>query len=326
MDGVTAAFHHLVAGIDAELISVRNRRGKMFYNAPSFRRLLQSLGPDLLVTSNWGTMEWAAVSLACGVPHIHMEDGFGSDEAQGQFARRIWARRILLRHATTVLPSETLFRIARDVWRLPQHRIRHIPNGIDCERFNVPPDMALLARLGIDQSRPVISTVAPLRPEKNLRRLIDAFAEVRSHCPAQLLIVGDGPERQSLASRAAELRIADDVIFAGFCPAPEKLLRACTIFAVASDTEQMPLSLMEAMAAALPVAATCVGDIHGMLAPENTPFVVRRDSRDLAHAILQLLAEPGRAAEIGTANCRRAREMFDQRRMFRAYREIFDCL
>ena len=324
MDGVTTAFQHLAAGVDAEVISVPVRRGKTLGNLLAFRRLLQSLRPDLLVTCNWGTIEWAAASLGCGVSHIHIEDGFGSDEAEGQFLRRIWARRILLRHAHTILPSQTLFRIARDVWRLPETRITHIPNGIDCERFSVLPDTALLARLGIHQSRPVIGTVAPLRPEKNLRRLIRAFAMVRSHGRAQLLIVGDGPERESLATCAAELRVADDVIFTGFCAAPEKLLRACTVFAIASDTEQMPLSLLEAMAAARPVAATCVGDIRNMLAPENAAFVVRRDSIELARAISQLVGTPGRAAEIGAANCRRAHELFDQRRMFRAYREIYE--
>ena len=86
----------------------------------------------------------------------------------------------------------------------------------------------------------------------------------------------------------------------------------------------MPLSLLEAMAAARPVAATGVGDIRNMLAPENAAFVVRRDSIELARAISQLVGTPGRAAEIGAANCRRAHELFDQRRMFRTYHEIYE--
>ena len=324
MDGVTAAFDHLNTDVDAQLVPLRIHRAGMVRNVHSFRHMLKHIHPDLLVTSNWGTIEWAAASFASGIPHLHMEDGFGSEEAGRQFRRRVWARRILLRHVTTVLPSQTLFRIARDVWRLPQQRIMYIPNGVDCDRFSAPPDIALLDRLGIDTARPIIGTVASLRREKKICRLIDAFAEIRSRRPAQLLIMGDGPERARLEHYAIERGVGSDVLFAGFCPAPEKLLRACTVFAVSSDTEQMPLSVLEAMAAGLPVAATDIGDIRYMLAPENAPFLVPREAVELARAILRILAEPARATEIGKFNQCRARELFDERRMFDAYWKLFE--
>jgi glycosyltransferase involved in cell wall biosynthesis len=253
-----------------------------------------------------------------------MEDGFGPDEAPRQFARRIWARKLLLRRATTVVPSLTLYSIARDLWRLPERRITHVANGVDLQRFRIDADPDLLDSLGISKTLPLIGAVATLRPEKNLGRLIDAFATLRRERPAQLVIVGDGPDRANLHAQAAEHGIGGDVVFTGFCAVPEKLLPAFSVVAVSSDTEQMPLSVLEAMAAGRPVAATGVGDIRYMLAEENHPFVVEKSALQLACAMLRLIDDPLRAANIGAANARRAAELFDQRRMFSAYRALFD--
>jgi glycosyltransferase involved in cell wall biosynthesis len=163
-----------------------------------------------------------------------------------------------------------------------------------------------------------------LRAEKNLRRLIDAFALVAQRRPARLVLVGDGMERADLERRAAELGIRERVIFTGNCSQPEKLLPCFDVFALSSDTEQMPLSILEAMAAGRPIASTAVGDVAGMVAEENRPYVVSRDVEPLADAIFALLANPAHAAEIGAANARRARAQFAQQRMFDVYEGLFD--
>jgi glycosyltransferase involved in cell wall biosynthesis len=86
----------------------------------------------------------------------------------------------------------------------------------------------------------------------------------------------------------------------------------------------MPLSILEAMAAALPIAATDVGDVAAMVAEDSRPYVVPRDPARLADAMLALLDDPARAAEIGAANARRAREQFAQQRMFDSFQRLFD--
>ena len=105
---------------------------------------------------------------------------------------------------------------------------------------------------------------------------------------------------------------------------PERLLPSFTLFALSSDTEQMPLSILEAMAAGLAIAATAVGDVGTMVAAENQPFIVPRDTTALAGAILALLNDPARRRVIGQANAVRARTVYDQRLMFEAYRTLFD--
>lgn len=125
-----------------------------------------------------------------------------------------------------------------------------------------------------------------------------------------------------MAALARDLGVADRVTFAGH-QAPERLLGAFAVYALSPDTEQMPISLIEAMAAALPVAAVDVGDVKAMLASENTPFVVAKDAAALAGALARLPADPALGRRLGEANARRARAEFDQARMFAAYDALY---
>jgi glycosyltransferase involved in cell wall biosynthesis len=91
------------------------------------------------------------------------------------------------------------------------------------------------------------------------------------------------------------------------------------MFALASDTEQMPLSVLEAMAAGLPVASTAVGDVALMLAPENRPLVVPRNDAALGAALARLAADPAWRRAIGTANRAKAARDYDHRVMLHAW-------
>lgn len=324
MSGNAEAFTRLSPDLDATLMPVAVKPGRTWPNLRTFRRVLKELRPDLLITSNWGTMEWAVANCDGLAPHLHMEDGFGPEEVARQLPRRIWTRRLALRRSTVMLPSRTLHTIASDIWRLPKRRLLHIPNGVDCERFGTGADPAFATARDLVGREPLIGTVSALRAEKNLSRLIEAFAEVVRLRPARLAIVGDGPELSRLKARASELGVADRVVFTGACAEPEKLLPSFTVFALSSDTEQMPLSVLEAMAAGLPVAATNVGDVRNMVSAENRPFVVDGGAIPLAQAILALLENPARATWIGKENALRAGKVFDRSLMFAAYRDLFD--
>jgi glycosyltransferase involved in cell wall biosynthesis len=253
------------------------------------------------------------------VPHVHIEDGFGPEEARGQLRRRVLTRRYVLSRSTVVLPSRVLYGLASEVWKLDPKGLRYIPNGIDCDRFGAK----RLAPYTWPGTSPIIGTVAALRPEKNLGRLLDTFRKVRKTMPCRLLIAGDGPERVKLEHRASMLGIAEDVNFAGQITETERIYRALSVFALSSDTEQMPTAVLEAMAAGLPVAATNVGDVPEMVAPENRPFVTPLDADALAQAILKLLSAPAEAAAVGAANRRVVTERYDQAGMFEAYEAIF---
>jgi glycosyltransferase involved in cell wall biosynthesis len=312
MDGNTACRERLDPALDVTFPAVALRKGDTLGNLRRCRRALLCLRPDGLVTYNWGAIEWAMANLLVRTRHIHVEDGFGPEERARQLPRRVWTRRLVLRPATVVLPSRTLERIALEVWRLPPARVRYIPNGIDVSRF--------LQGEGGGEVR-VIGTVAALRAEKNLARLLHAFALLRQ--PARLVIVGDGPERAALEALTLELGIADRTDFTGHLATPQDAYRHFDLFALSSDTEQMPLSVLEAMASGLAVAATDVGDVAAMLAEENRPFVVAKDAAALAEAMAALLADPQRRRAIGAANRDRVEREYAEETMFQAYAALF---
>ena len=139
-----------------------------------------------------------------------------------------------------------------------------------------------------------------LRPEKNLARLLRAFAATGTSPPSRLVIVGDGSERASLERQAIELGLAGRVTFTGFLAHPELAFRELDVYALTSDTEQMPLGMVEAMAAGLPVIATEVGDVRDLLPAEQAAFVVpKTDEKLLAQRLGELLRDPGSSAEPG---------------------------
>jgi L-malate glycosyltransferase len=324
LDGKFEARARIDGDVELTVRVIPIDKSRTLTNLLRFGRLLRAAEADLLVTYNWGAIEWAMANrLMSRLRHIHIEDGFGPEEAGGQLKRRATFRRFALgaSRTTIVLPSQTLQRIAVDTWRLDPRKIQYIPNGIDCRRFA---DAAPMARNTLPGSGPVVGTVAALRQEKNLARLLRVFAAATGPRSARLLIVGDGPERAALEALASELGIAGRTFFTGALKAPEHALRAMDIFAISSDTEQMPYGVIEAMAARLPVAGTDVGDIASMVSPDNRPFIVARDDeRKFARALGELLDDTAKRTDIGQANQTRAHTQFDQAAMFAAYAKLF---
>jgi glycosyltransferase involved in cell wall biosynthesis len=319
MDNAFDASDRLDPRLDMTLLPVAVRKGHTFANLRLFRGLLARLEPDLLVTYNWGSIEWGMANWASRVRHIHIEDGFGPEEAMGQLPRRVLTRRLVLARSTLVMPSRALEKIACEIWKIPPSRIRFIPNGIDCDRFSDPD----IEKYPLAGEGPTVGLVAALRPEKNIERLLEAFALARQQRPCRLLIAGDGTLRDDLGAAAARLGIAADVTFAGAIGDVERVYAALDIFALSSDTEQMPLSVIEAMAAGLPVAATDVGDLRAMLAKENAPFLTARDCRALAGSLTALLSNSAMRKSVGEANRRAARQNFELETMAQAYDALF---
>jgi glycosyltransferase involved in cell wall biosynthesis len=285
---------------------------------------LRRLRPDLLTTYNWGSIEWAMANrLAAISPQIHFEDGFAKDEADSQIRRRVLFRRWALARCTkVVVPSRTLENLAQLVWKLPASRVAYVPNGVDVARFaNL--DLDSLRGFTRQPGELVIGTIAPLRPEKNIGRLLRAFASLDGSLNLRLVIAGDGVERQPLTRLAGELGVRDRVVFTGYV-APETVLGAFDVFALSSDTEQMPITLLEAMAASRAIAAVDVGDVKRIVCEENREFVVpRADGPALAASIGRLLLDPEKRAALGRRNRERVVSSFAQKQMFTAYSHLF---
>src|SRR5262249_24540206 len=168
-----------------------------------------------------------------------------------------------------------------------------------------------------------IGTVGGLRGEKDHAVLLAALAAMQR--PARLLLVGDGPERGSLEARARDLGIAGRVQFAGSCADPAPHYRAMDLFALSSRTEQMPISLLEAMASGLPVASTDVGDVRAMLPPAcRGALVPPGDAAALARVMDDLAADPQRRAREGAATRRRCEQRYELAACHERYVAVYE--
>ncbi|MFQ6018875.1 MAG: glycosyltransferase family 4 protein, partial [Kiloniellaceae bacterium] len=142
---------------------------------------------------------------------------------------------------------------------------------------------------------------------------------------SSLVVVGEGPERPKLKVLAKTLKIADKVVFLGHVEAVEEVLSRLDVFALTSRTEQMPNSILQAMAAGKPIAAVDVGDVQRMLAPENRAFVVPGDDqRRFARGLEQLLADSKLRRNLGRKNQTHVQAHYPQERMFKAYEAMFE--
>jgi glycosyltransferase involved in cell wall biosynthesis len=174
----------------------------------------------------------------------------------------------------------------------------------------------------------VIGAVGGLRPVKNYLRFLAACAAAGPGL--HVLLVGDGDDRQALEERAAAPDLAGRVHLAGYQADPAPFYRAMDVFVLSSDSEQMPVCLLEAMAACLPAVSTDVGDVRSVLPPEQAPYLVPLDGPDPAAALGRRIAElvhgPGSRAlreRLGRENRRRVEESFTFHAMCAAYREAY---
>jgi L-malate glycosyltransferase len=282
----------------------------------------------LVLSYNWGAMDGVMARTLLGQamglpPLIHHEDGFNHDEIDRLKKRRNWFRTIALQRAhTLVVPSKALEKIARTAWHQPMDKICRFPNGINTDHFNRRPQRGAFPGFQKRDGEIVVGTIAGLRTVKNLPRLVRAVAAAGPN--VRLAIAGEGPERGAIMTEAERLGIADRVMMPGFLRDPARYIRLFDIFALSSDSEQYPISLIEAMTSAIPAVSTDVGDVRNIVARENLPFIVPRDDEaGLANAIRTLAADAALRAAVGEANRTIACALYDEDTMFARYRQLY---
>jgi len=195
-------------------------------------------------------------------------------------------------------------------------RVTTIWNGIDVAKF---------AFSGPCPGGPAI-VVARLAAVKNIETLICALPLVRQAVPAfKLRIVGDGPARPALEALTDQLRLRQYIEFTGETQNVSGELQQASMFVLPSLSEGISLSLLEAMAAGLPVVATGVGGNVEVVEDGETGFLVPpQEPASLAEAIIRLAADPELSRRMGAAGRRRVETMFDVRAMVRAYEKLYE--
>ncbi len=210
----------------------------------------------------------------------------------------------------------------------PADRISVIPNGIEVPEPTPFDRDTLLAELEIPRGAPVIGFVGRMAKQKRVDDLVFAMALVSILRPdAHLLLVGDGPERDNLMKFARDIDIDHHTRFTGHRADAAKLLRIMDLFWIASDFEGQSNSIMEAMAAGLPVIATDIPPNRELVVDGETGFLVRvGDRAGFQQFADRILADPELARRLGDAGRERMRQNFSIDKMVathaRLYREV----
>jgi glycosyltransferase involved in cell wall biosynthesis len=182
------------------------------------------------------------------------------------------------------------------------------------------------SRLGFGAGAPVVGTVAVMRTQKRLDLWLAAAAEIRRSIPeARFLLVGDGPERVAVQQRADSLGLSGAVVFAGLQPAVQPFLEAMDVFLLSSEFEGLPIALLEAMAAGVPVVATTVGGVPEVVVEGGTGRLVAfGDAQGLASASVALLLDPEGRVAMGNAARERVRREFGIARMAAELAQLYN--
>lgn len=206
-------------------------------------------------------------------------------------------------------------------------RIELIPNGIDLDRFPPGTDRGeLRSRIGLDPQRTLIACIARFHPVKDHATLLRAFARVAdAHADADLLLAGDGTLRQELEQLSADLGVSERVHFLGVRRDVADILRAADLFCMTSLSEAASLTILEAMAAELPVVVTAVGGNPELVRDGiDGRLVSRGDDQAVAAALSELIADRESAAAMGAAARVRVVAEFDLDQTIAAYLALFE--
>ena len=240
-----------------------------------------------------------------GIPYAVVLHGADVPDSQkGRFGAvypliKPLVRRVWRQAARVIAVSDGLRELALRTW--PEGRIEVVPNGVDIERFR-PAEMPTVR----DGGTLVVVAVARLVEIKGLQHLIAALARIPADMRSQirLRLCGTGPYEGELRRQVREAGLDEQVEFAGLIAYDEipRQLRQSDVFVLPSLQEGLPLSLLEAMASGLPVVATAVGGIpgvvkdgvNGLLVPAAAPAALR-------DALVRLLANPALRQRLGTA-------------------------
>ncbi len=208
----------------------------------------------------------------------------------------------------------------------PGEKVKIVYNGIDGSLYTSPADTGLRESLGIGQNDYVLGSVARLDPIKNHKMMIKALVRVRSvHPNIYLIIVGDGPEMESLKTFVTGLRLASNVIFTGFKDDIHNYMNIFDLFLLTSFSEGTAMTLLEAMASGIPCIATEVGGNPEIINDDETGFIVPNDDEKvLAEKILVLFGDKPLQKSMGLAGKRRFEERYTVDKMVSAYEEIYE--
>ncbi len=303
---------------DASAITVRAPRGPGDRSAlREHLSAVRAFAPDVLHANQawpWACGYGELAGLLTRGTHVLAVDHLPLAVAVPR-ARKL-ARRLLARTLSAhVAVGERCARMVERIVGLPAGSVLSVPNG-------VPPSSLSRARAQV--AGVVIGSLGRLTEQKGYDLLVRTLPILPE---ARLVLVGDGPERPALERMARELGVADRLTITGWVSDAPSRLAGFDVFALPSRWEGMPLGILEAMHAGLPVIATDVGSIVEVVADGDTGYVVAcEDLAGLRDRLQRLLAAPELRRRMGERGQALARDRYTDAAMARRYEAVYGQL
>ena len=312
-------------GQDYEVVSLGLdiRRTSMVRLAGTVRRFLSARRPDILHThlyhpNLYGRLAALGLGLPGVVAAVH------NSYTSVKFHRRLW--NFLLAWATDriLVGSPHVWQDVRRYDGVPASRLRLMPYGIPLAELD-PPLSRDAARQRLGVKGPVIGTVGRLEDQKGHTHLLAALPEVRREFPdLVVLLVGEGRRQANLKRQVQTLGLQDTVRFLGTRRDLPEIYRALDLFVQPSLWEGLPLALLKAMGASLPVVATSVsGSVEAIEDGVNGRLVAPSDPQALAQAIKELLGQPEQRRRLADAARCTVAARFSLEAMLRQLEELY---
>lgn len=331
LDGVGPLGDHLMS-LGFDVVELGRKPGLDLSVARRLRSAIKHHDVKLLHAHQYTPFFYAALSRRLGSSPPILFTEHGRHYPDERKPKRVLANRWLIK------PNDRVTAVGRFVKQalvdnegIPEGRIKVIYNGIDPDAFP-PADAASRSQarrlIGVDDDTPLVMQVARFHPVKDHETAVRAFARaVRSIPSAVLCLVGDGGEREAIKGLCGELQIREKVRFLGLRGDVSQLVPGADVFLLSSLSEGVSVTLLEAMATGLPIAATDVGGNPEVVEHGATGLLSPRgDHEALAANLVTLLQDPAQCQAFGRAGRGRLLDQFTQDRMHREYTELYGLL
>jgi len=262
------------------------------------------------------------------LPMVATVHGYVDTPRFGKMWLYKWLDQIALRRMSAIIFVAEVMKQKLSLGKEAEKRLNIIPNGLDFEAVLAcakKPIDCCIAKF-IDRHESIVLGVGRLSAEKGFDSLIAGFEQLHMRLPGiGLLIVGEGEKRRALEEQIAKAGLSDVVMMPGFCNNIPGIMRRCSVLAMPSHTEGLPITLLEAMCMEIPVVASRVGAIpetlgegrRGLLLAEVSTFAI-------SDALLEVLA--GRGTILSCVACAReaVEAEFSSSVMAEKYLEVYE--
>ncbi|MEJ8734542.1 glycosyltransferase [Mediterraneibacter sp. ICN-202921] len=278
------------------------------------RSILKKEKPDVLHTHRYSCVYALLPSIICRVPgRVHTVHNVADKEIPGAY-RKLMKIAYHFFGVTAVAINEGVKDSIRECYKLAGDVVPIIKNGVDITKFYS----------GKKASTLTLINVGRFSPQKNHKLLIKCMANIlKENKNIKLVLIGEGELKNEIEQLVSELKLNENVHFTGNVSNVEEYLAAADIYVMTSDYEGLPLSVIEAMAAGLPIVTTKAGGVVNLVKDgQNGILVDVGDEEAISDAVLNLIKDSEKRQEMGEKSQELAKE-YSVERMVEEYEKLY---